>query len=88
MKKIIGILGVTVIVATMFFNANNLNDSSSDSSLASLIALNTANAESGIAYLQDCESTKNADDYCRESNGTVSTNYCTRKNGSNTCSVF
>ncbi|WP_417941934.1 hypothetical protein [Flavobacterium sp. RS13.1] len=45
MKKIIGILGVGVIAATMFFSANNLNGSSSDTSLASLINMNVANAE-------------------------------------------
>lgn len=45
MKKIIGILGVAVIAATMFFSVNNLTGSSSDVSLASLIGMNSANAE-------------------------------------------
>ncbi|WP_269243387.1 hypothetical protein [Flavobacterium limnophilum] len=45
MKKILGILGVAVIAATMFFSTNNVNGSSSDASLASLITLNTANAQ-------------------------------------------
>lgn len=45
MKKIIGILGVAVIAATMFFSANNVNGSSSDASLASLVGMNSANAE-------------------------------------------
>jgi len=45
MKIIIGILGVAMIAATMFFSANNVNVSSSDASLASLMGMNTANAE-------------------------------------------
>lgn len=45
MKKIIGILGVAVIAATMFFNTNNLCSSSPDLSLVNLIKMNTANAE-------------------------------------------
>ena len=45
MKKIIGILGIAVIAAAMFFSTNNVNGSSSDTSLASLMSLNSANAE-------------------------------------------
>lgn len=45
MKKIIGILGVAFIVATMFFSTNNLKSSGSDVSLDGLLAMNTANAE-------------------------------------------
>ena len=45
MKKIIGILGVAVIAATMFFSAN-ANSAIEDVSLASLIGMNSANAES------------------------------------------
>lgn len=48
MKKVIGILGVAVIAATMFFSANGVNSSASDSSLASLMNMNSANAEGGI----------------------------------------
>jgi hypothetical protein len=44
MKKIIGVLGVTVIAATMFFSNNNAM-SGSDISLASLVGMNSANAE-------------------------------------------
>ncbi|MFV0505962.1 MAG: hypothetical protein ACK5L5_04520 [Bacteroidales bacterium] len=43
MKKIIGILGVFAIAMTMFFSTTN---SSGNTDLASLIAINTANAES------------------------------------------
>lgn len=45
MKKILGILGVAVIVAAMFLNTNAVNGSSSDTSLANLLTLNSANAE-------------------------------------------
>lgn len=49
MKKIIGFLSVAMVVATMFFTANNVNysssDSSSDTSLASLVNMNVANAQ-------------------------------------------
>lgn len=45
MKKIIGILGVVMIAGVMFFSTNNLNGSDSDTSLARLITMNTANAE-------------------------------------------
>jgi hypothetical protein len=42
MKKILGILGVAVIAATMFFSTNNVNEFISD---VSLISINTANAQ-------------------------------------------
>lgn len=47
MKQIIGILGIGVIVMALFFNTNKMNSSNGDLDLASLIALNTANAEEG-----------------------------------------
>jgi len=43
MKKILGVLGVAVIAVAMFFSANA--NTSSDLDLASLISLNSANAE-------------------------------------------
>jgi hypothetical protein len=61
MKKIIGILGVAVIAATMFFSANNLTGSSSDASLASLVGMNSANAET-MAW--GCRYTGVSGDYC------------------------
>jgi hypothetical protein len=45
MKKIIGILGVAIIAVAMFFSANGVNTSSADTSLASLMTINAANAE-------------------------------------------
>lgn len=45
MKKIIGILGIAVIAATMFFNTNGVSSSTTDLRLASLLSINTANAE-------------------------------------------
>ncbi len=44
MKKIIGILGVAVIAATMFFNTNLKNTSGTDLNLASLMTMNEAYA--------------------------------------------
>ena len=46
MKKIIGILGVAMITATMYFSTNAVSDSFTDTSLASLISLNKAHADS------------------------------------------
>ncbi|MBG7630353.1 MAG: hypothetical protein IZT56_07960 [Bacteroidetes bacterium] len=43
MKKTIGILGVAVLAVTMFMNANSINKSDID--LASLMKINSANAE-------------------------------------------
>ncbi|GEL12135.1 hypothetical protein SAMN05192550_3111 [Flavobacterium glycines] len=45
MKKIIVAFGVVVIAVMMFFSANNVNSYSSNTNLASLITINTANAE-------------------------------------------
>lgn len=56
MKKIIGILGVAVIAATMFFNTNNVNGYSSDASLASLVTLNSANAQNSEGSGINCNS--------------------------------
>lgn len=63
MKKIIGILGVAVIAATMFFSANAVNGSANDTSLAGLIAMNTANAEGGTD-VPGCDYTGYSSDYC------------------------
>ena len=49
MKKIIGVLGIAVFAMAMFFNTSNaINSSNSDLDLASLITLNTADAECAI----------------------------------------
>ena len=57
MEKIIGVLGVAVIAATMFFSANNVTGSDSDASLASIIATNSANAEpmASTECMVDCD---------------------------------
>lgn len=47
MKKISGILCVAMIAAAMFLSSNNVN-TTEDTSLAGLIALNAANAESTV----------------------------------------
>lgn len=58
MKKLIGIIGVVAIAMTIFFNTNSLNSSTENLDLASLIAINTANAET---VLFGC---KNGGTYC------------------------
>ena len=45
MKKLIGIIGVAVIAFAVFFNANTMNSSNNDFDLASILNMNTANAE-------------------------------------------
>jgi hypothetical protein len=45
MKKIIGILGVAVIAATLFFSTDVVNSTNTDTTLGSLIVMNTANAD-------------------------------------------
>lgn len=46
MKKIIGILAIAVITATMFFSSNTVNSSSTDISLTNLTSINEAHAGS------------------------------------------
>ena len=50
MKKIIGILGVAVIAMTLFYTNNTVNTVGKDINLNSLLAMNTANAETSDAY--------------------------------------
>ena len=45
MKKTIGILGVAVMAIAMFFNTNITNNANGDFDLASIVNINTANAE-------------------------------------------
>ena len=45
MKKIIGVLGTAALALTMFMNTNSMNGASTNLDLASLGALNIANAE-------------------------------------------
>ncbi|NMH89990.1 hypothetical protein [Flavivirga algicola] len=45
MKKIIGIIGTVAIAIAMFFSANTINSSNGNLDLASLLEVNTANAE-------------------------------------------
>ncbi len=47
MKKIIRILGLTVIAVAMFFSINEISSSNSDLNLAGLIAMNVAKVEDG-----------------------------------------
>lgn len=49
MKKIIGILGVAMIAAAMFLNTNT-NNTGNNVDLASLLSINTANAECVPGY--------------------------------------
>ena len=52
MKKLIGALGIAVIAVAMFFSANTNNID--DTNLASLLAINTANAEVNVT-INDCD---------------------------------
>ncbi len=45
MKKLIGIFGIAIIAMTMFFSTNTVNSSNENFDLASLVSLNTADAE-------------------------------------------
>lgn len=54
MKKLTGILGVVVLAMAMFFNLNTMNSSNVNFDLASLLTMNTANAE--IFGQDDCSS--------------------------------
>jgi hypothetical protein len=81
MKKIIGVLGVAVIAATMFFNTNGVNSSSSDSSLAGLLAMNTANAEYGSG--EKCKCTNVQSDVCYY--GFTKVTYCYPSIETNDC---
>jgi len=51
MKKIIGIFSIVLIAGIMFFNVNLSSKSNTDVDLASLIATNVANAESGASNM-------------------------------------
>lgn len=72
MKKLIGI---AVIPMTMFFSTNSMN--SSDLDLVSLIALNTANAESDGA--SNCKKSRGSS--CGVITG------CKKTTGTDTCST-
>ena len=69
MKKIIGILGVAIITATMYFSTNAVSDSFTDTSLASLMSLNKAHADSEGTATVECR------DYPHE-NGTFRFRKC------------
>lgn len=45
MNNLKGILGVALIVMALFLNTNSTNSSNGDLDLASLVSINTANAE-------------------------------------------
>ena len=55
MKKIIGILSTGALILTLFMNVNSTNVSSTDLGLASLMALNSANAECEYEKNGECE---------------------------------
>jgi len=54
MKKVIGILSVAVFAIAMFMNTSVINNS--DISLANLVSLNSAEAESDIDCFDHCNS--------------------------------
>ena len=71
MKKIIGILGVAMIAATMFFNANALSGSTTDTSLSSLMTLNKAHADNEITDWWNSKIYKCELEECSESYGVI-----------------
>jgi hypothetical protein len=83
MKKIIGVLGVAVIAATMFFSANVENGSTSDASLASLLGMNSANAEWQDGGGEKCKCTNISSDVCYYSFTSVT--YCYPSIETNDC---
>ncbi|GAA3560999.1 hypothetical protein [Snuella lapsa] len=62
-KKIITSLGIAVMVMSVFFNMNVTNSSSGDLDLASLLNINTANAETGWPS-SNCRATESINDTC------------------------
>lgn len=46
MKKILGIISIAIFTIALFVNINSENKTSSNGSLAGLVAINVANAES------------------------------------------
>ncbi|WP_269243377.1 hypothetical protein [Flavobacterium limnophilum] len=59
MKKILGILGVTVMAVTMFLSTNNTNGASSDVNLAGLFTFNSANAQTECDVKPNCATSDN-----------------------------
>lgn len=49
MKKLTGIIGVTVVAIAIFFNTSSAEISNNNYDLASIIKMDTANAECGAA---------------------------------------
>ncbi len=72
MKKLIGIVGVAVIAMAMFFSTSALNSSSGDLDLASLLNINTANAESGTYKGPLCSNQSGTIYCCKGSEGSCS----------------
>lgn len=84
MKKIIGSLGVVIIAVAMFFNTNVTNNSTEDTSLTSLIGLNSANAEEygGITIgSTDCTCSGST---CQDANWISFRTNCGNVNGTST----
>jgi len=56
MKKVLGILGIGLIVMTMFFNVSTLTSSNENNNLLTLIGVKNANAAGGgdVGKLGDC----------------------------------
>lgn len=71
MKKLIGIVGVAFVAIAMFFNTNTMNGSNSDFDLASLLTMNTANAEACLdsSYLPGQKRSISGAETCYNSSG-------------------
>ncbi len=81
MRKIIGFLSITVFAVAMLFNANGFSDANNDTSLASLIVMNTANAEWG----NDTDCDKDPNDTCWNAETGVSIPNCDPSSFWDTC---
>lgn len=53
MKKILGILGITLIIAVSFFNISSVVDTNQNVDLASIIQKASANGEDDASYVLD-----------------------------------
>lgn len=80
MKKIIWILGVTLIAVTMFFNSNKVNFSRSNNDLSGIIEMNTAHADGEENTGKKCYNSYNKGDeftilYCPDCSTVTAKNY-------------
>ncbi|MDQ6527676.1 hypothetical protein [Flavobacterium sp. LHD-85] len=74
MKKIIGILSLAVCILTVFMNVDSASAVNKDINMASLITINSANAECSTGSLGKCLQNTSGQNVCFAS--TDSNNNC------------